>query len=416
MSLNKVFPFSGKQEQYLQDSQSKINSIDGSVRSGKNFTQNARMLYAVQNEPHSDPKSDIAFLGTNKDAVEKNFLNYFFTLIDKKNYTYNSQKGKGRMFGRNFYNFPAKNKDHYKTIQGSNLGLALGTEVTLWDKEVYYELIARLSAIEDSRAFLDMNPESKYHWYYKEVIQNKDYTSRQFTRHQFRLEDNLSLTAQTIEDLKVLYGKGSLRYQRKIQGLWVVADGVIFSQFNPELNTFDKYFRPGKNVRWISAIDYGTVNPFVCGLFCEINGTYYLYDTYVYDKGKEKRQDDGWYREKILEFYGDRDIQALYIDPSAANFIAEINNHTTLPVKEAFNSVDEGIGTMTTHIVNKTLMINETLDFVLDEMTTYSWCDKSILLGKEKPLKVNDHAMDMIRYCLESESKIIDPFAAWRGI
>ena len=117
MSLAKVYPFSGPQLNYLENSQAKINSIDGSVRSGKNFTENARMLYAVQNEPFSDPKSDIAFLGTTKDAVERNFLNDFFKLIGKKNYSYNSQKGKGKMFGRNFYTFPAKNKDHYKTIR-----------------------------------------------------------------------------------------------------------------------------------------------------------------------------------------------------------------------------------------------------------------------------------------------------------
>ena len=48
------------------------------------------------------------------------------------------------------------------------------------------------------------------------------------------------------------------------------------------------------------------------------------------------------------------------------------------------------------------LLVNKACTGLLDEFGLYRWDDKAALLGVEKPVKENDHAMDALRYFVNS--------------
>ena len=48
------------------------------------------------------------------------------------------------------------------------------------------------------------------------------------------------------------------------------------------------------------------------------------------------------------------------------------------------------------------LPIYERCTGLLDELGTYLWDEKAALRGEEKPVKQNDHALDALRYYVNS--------------
>ena len=54
-------------------------------------------------------------------------------------------------------------------------------------------------------------------------------------------------------------------FKRYIQGLWCVAEGLVYSMFDEDKNVKDKHMTGEKE--WVVSVDYGTVNPFAAGLW-----------------------------------------------------------------------------------------------------------------------------------------------------
>lgn len=86
--------------------------------------------------------------------------------------------------------------------------------------------------------------------------------------------------------------------------------------------------------------DYGTVNPFSCGLWGEREGTWYRLREYYYDSRREGRQktDEEYYAE-LETLVSGLPIHAVIVDPSAASFIACIRRHQTYRAIPAQNEV-----------------------------------------------------------------------------
>ena len=49
-------------------------------------------------------------------------------------------------------------------------------------------------------------------------------------------------------------------FKRYIQGLWCVAEGLVYSMFDEDKHVKDKHMTGEKE--WVVSVDYGTVNPF----------------------------------------------------------------------------------------------------------------------------------------------------------
>ena len=96
--------------------------------------------------------------------------------------------------------------------------------------------------------------------------------------------------------------------------------------------------------RFCVSCDYGTVNPCSMGLWGEQRGRWYRLAEYYYDARREGacRTDEEHY-EQLERLCGNRKIERVIVDPSAASFIACIRRHGRYWVEPAKNGVLEGI-------------------------------------------------------------------------
>ena len=107
-----------------------------------------------------------------------------------------------------------------------------------------------------------------------------------------------------------------------------------------------------------------------------------------------RRTDEEHYRE-LEKLAGDRYINSVIVDPSAASFIECIRKHGRFKVRPAKNSVISGIRAAATLIDMKKIFVCRNCKDILKEFSLYRWNEKS---SEDAVIKENDHAMDDMRY------------------
>jgi PBSX family phage terminase large subunit len=206
------------------------------------------------------------------------------------------------------------------------------------------------------------------------------------------MEDNLCLSGDIKRRYEGLYS--GVFYDRYIRGLWVVAEGLIYTCFNPALHVVPTAERAYD--RYVISCDYGTVNPFSCGLWGRCAGKWYRVAEYYFDSRRERRQQtDAEYYGQLCKLAGNRRIASVIADPSAASFIETIRRGGRFHVEAADNAVLDGIRDVSTRLRQGELFINDCCADCIREFGLYRWDEKS---PADKPVKADDHAMDDVRY------------------
>lgn len=88
------------------------------------------------------------------------------------------------------------------------------------------------------------------------------------------------------------------------------------------------------------------------------------------------------------------------IDPSAASFIAMLKKRGRYKVRKADNAVADGIRETATAMKRGKIKISARTPNLIKEIQGYVWDDTK---GDDVPLKVNDHAMDAMRYFVRTK-------------
>ena len=132
------------------------------------------------------------------------------------------------------------------------------------------------------------------------------------------------------------------------------------------------------------------------GLWGFQNGVWYRFDEYYYSSRLEGHQktDEEYYCD-LESLCGDRKIEAVIVDPSAASFIECIRRHGRFRVIPAKNDVTDGIRKVQSAFRQGQIKISPLCKGAIKEFSLYRWDEKA---GKDSPKKENDHAMDEIRY------------------
>ncbi|MBP5580293.1 MAG: PBSX family phage terminase large subunit, partial [Ruminococcus sp.] len=148
--------------------------------------------------------------------------------------------------------------------------------------------------------------------------------------------------------------------------------------------------------RYVISCDYGTVNPSSFGLWGLHDGVWYRLREYYYSSKREGicRTDEEHYA-ALEELAGDRTVEKIIVDPSAASFIECIRRHGRFRTVKADNDVISGIRQVSSVLKQGKLRFHSSCRDILREFTLYSWNEKS---GADAPVKENDHAMDDMRY------------------
>lgn len=82
----------------------------------------------------------------------------------------------------------------------------------------------------------------------------------------------------TLDELRKYSG---VFYDRFIRGLWVVAEGLIYTMFNKDFHVVPDAPRPYD--RYYISIDYGTANPTSMGLWARAGGKWHRIREYYYN-------------------------------------------------------------------------------------------------------------------------------------
>lgn len=291
------------------------------------------------------------------------------------------------LFGRDCYAIGADKVNQVSKIQGAGLSYCYGDEVTTWSEPVFQMLKSRL---DKPGACFDgtCNPDSPRHWFKVFLDSGSDVYQMPFV-----IDDNTFLEPSFVRNLKGEYA-GTVYYDRFILGRWSLAEGRIYDMFNREKHTVEE--PPGQCSMYYVSMDYGTLNPTAMLLWGKCNGTWYLLNEYYHSGRTSKQQKtDEEYYEELVKLAGDLPIRAVIIDPSAASMSTTIRAHGRFVVIPADNAVVDGIRTTAKALNAGQIKICRCCTHTIEEAECYVWDDKST---EDKPLKVNDHAMDAMRY------------------
>lgn len=384
-------PLSPKQIQSFNEANKRFNIWVGAVRSGKTYSSILKLIDIIKNGP---PGAGM-IIGVNRDTIQRNVLLELYKFLGFS--PPSTKTTETKLYGRNIYFVGAHDEGAVRRIQGSTLAFAYVDEATCIPQPFWRMLLSRLS-VSGSQLLATCNPEGPAHWLKKEFIDREN--ELDLAHWHFNLEDNPSLDPKYKEDLKKEYT--GMWFKRYILGEWAVAHGLVYDSFDND-NIYEHPQEPPNY--YIVGIDYGTTNA-TAAVLCGIRPTRWPQITveaeYYYDsakKGRSKADDE--LADDIKEFIGWRNVYAVYVDPAAASFKVALRQKE-LPVIDANNDIISGIRTTSRFIGNKNIVIQKGCKTLIEHIQSYSWCPKSADRGEDRPLKVNDHSCDSLRYAIYS--------------
>lgn len=364
-----------------------LNILSGSVRSGKTWISLVLWAFWVASMP-----KDGNYLMTAKTitSLRRNCLDLLQEQVGAKNFTYNLSRKEGRLFGRLIYLEGCNDARSESKIRGMTLHGAYCDELTQFTHDFFEMLLTRLS-VPKAKLFATTNPDSPKHWLWAQYLERRDELDLLYL--EFLIEDNTFLDPEFVERQKLLHR--GVFYDRFILGRWVLAEGLIYlAQANGEGVVPEGPQR--RYTRYFVSVDYGTVNPFSAGLWGYSGGVWYRLREYYWDSRKKARQlTDGEYYTALDSFIGGLPVDAIIIDPSAASFITCIRRAGKYRSVPADNDVMNGIRRTAEAFAAGKIKVNECCTNTIAEFGAYRWDEDA---GKDAPIKENDHAMDDIRY------------------
>lgn len=384
-------PLTAKQNDYLMNYTHRWNFKGGATGSGKTYLDVCatipKRLEATRGE------GLIVLMGNTRGTLERNIL-------DPMREVWPGLVGNIRadntvdVWGKKCYALGADNKKHVQRIQGATFEYVYGDEVTTWAQDVFEMLKSRLRC---PHSYFDgtYNPAGPNHWLKKFLESGADVYNQNYI-----IDDNCYLPQHFVDNLKQEYA-GTVYYDRYILGRWALAEGLVYPMFSRAKHVYSiaPWEIDGADDvagEYYISIDYGTMNPTSIGLWRIYHGVAYRTAEYYYSGRDSKRQlTDEEYYYQLEALAGNRDIEYVVVDPSAASFIATIRQHGRFSVLPAKNAVLDGIRKTASAINSGKIMIHESCQNIIREFESYCWDEK---IGEDTVIKENDHAMDDMRY------------------
>lgn len=365
---------------------------DGSIRSGKTVSMTVGFVLwsmsTFNNQLFAICGKTIESLRRNIILQMHDWLPADFSIVERRSenkliITSNGRKNTYHMFG-------GRDESSYMLIQGMTLAGVMFDEVALMPRTFVEQAQARCS-VPGSKYWFNCNPGSPEHWFYKEWV--KKHKEKNTLRLHFTMDDNFALDPKIKARYESMYS--GVFYQRYIKGLWVLAEGVIYQAFTKDhiVPTV-----PRKYTKYYASMDYGIQNPTAILLFGLYKGVWYQIKEFYHsgrDTGKQKTDEE--YYDDLCTLVGDLPVDTLIIDPSASSFIALVRKRKRFRVRKANNDVLDGIQHTATMLQECQLLVNDCCEHTIQEFGLYSW-QQNKTGGADKPIKENDHAMDAVRY------------------
>lgn len=273
-----------------------------------------------------------------------------------------------------------------------------------WHKDVFDMLKSRL---DKPYSCFDgtCNPDNPRHWFKEFIDSDADIYCQEYC-----IDDNAFLAKEFVDNLKKEY-YGTVLYDRYILGKWVLAEGLVYSNFKESRTCVDEIEDKGYCEYYVS-LDYGITNPFAAILWMVERRCAYAVDIYYFDSKKEGyRKTDEEHYASLDRMIGDRVIQSIILDPSCTSFKETILRHDKYDYQNADNEVLCGIENTTILLNTEYLKILKSkCQPLIDEFGLYRWNSESL---KDEVIKENDHCCDAARYFVNTVLKYEFDWLDW---
>lgn len=407
--INQVFqfrPFSKKQRKVLNwwCDTSPVKDYDGiiadgAIRSGKTVSMSLSFVMWAMSSFNGQ---NFAMCGKTIGSFRRNVLFWLKLMLRSRGYQVTDHRADNLVIVTRgdtenyFYIFGGKDERSQDLIQGITLAGVFFDEVALMPESFVNQATGRCS-VDGSKFWFNCNPDGPYHWFKLNWIDKcKD---KNLLYLHFTMDDNLSLSEKVKERYRSMYT--GVFYKRYIQGLWSMAEGIIYDMFDPDkhVKKISDFIGNLLNAGRYVSIDYGTQNATAMLLWNKgTDKIWYCTREYYYsgrDEGKQKT--DSEYADDLKEWMNGVNIRAIIVDPSAASFIAELRKRG-YKVLKANNDVEDGIRLVGTMLNQGKIAFSDSCVNTIKEFGSYIWDEKASEHGEDRPVKEHDHAMDAVRY------------------
>ena len=398
--------FSEKQNEFFNNASHRWNLQVGATRSGKTYTGFFMIPKRIRKRINKDGLSVI--LGVSKTTIERNVLEPMRNMYGSSLVGNISSNNTCYLFGEMVHCLGAEKVSQVSKLRGASIKYCYGDEVADWNPEVFELLKSRLDK-PYSRFDGALNPESPHHWLKNFIDSDADIYNQQYT-----IFDNPFLTDEFVQNLCREY-EGTVYYKRYILGEWALAEGLIYPMYQTAIVDSLPDQRASE---YVVSIDYGTMNAFAAILWSKRGDTWYAEREYYYsgrDTGLQKTDQeyaedlDKWIQDIWEERKEHRTFSMLagdvvqkiptIIDPSAASFITLLKKNEWSKVRQADNAVLDGIRETAVALqIGRVKVLNSLVNWK-KEIGGYVWDNSE---KDEKPIKINDHLMDSMRYFVKT--------------
>ncbi len=365
----------------------RLNILEGSVSSGKTWISLVLWGFWVATMPQTQ---QYLMCGKTLTTLKRNCLVLLEELFGGANFRYSVPAKEAYLFGRRILLEGANDGAAEAKIRGLTLQGAYCDELTLISHDFFEMLLSRLR-VPRAKLFATTNPDSPEHWLKKEYLERGE--ELDLLDVHFGIDDNTTLDRAYVDAIKREYT--GVFYDRFILGQWCLAEGTIYPQFDRNVHIRERSPVDEARGKWYISIDYGTLNAFSAGLWVYDGQVAYRAAEWYYSGRETRRQlTNSQYVERVKQLAEGRKIEAVIVDPSAASFIAELHTNG-FHVLKGKNDVVEGIRRVAVQLEQKHVFFSPSCKDCIREFALYRWDEKS---GADKPIKENDHAMDEVRY------------------
>ncbi len=286
------------------------------------------------------------------------------------------------------------------------------------------------------KGFITSNPNGHdwiYSWFVKQDHFNNDAAKKDYRLIRAPSTENIHLPDGYVESMLSTWS--AERIKREIEGSFDSFEGMIYTEFRRDVHVIQPFRVPDDWTR-VVGIDHGYRNPtsWIWGAVDYDENVYIYREFYEREwlieeicKGNKKKNQVG-----VLSLCKGEKISQARIDPSvravrgATGFsdwdVYQDNLPKDFPLMLANNDVQTGIDRVKSYLkinqrTNKPrLFIFNDCHNLLDEFSKYRYkqlthSQAGKINEKEEPVKVDDHAMDALRYLIMSRPDAPDPKA-----
>lgn len=279
-------------------------------------------------------------------------------------------------------------------------------EANALDEDDHNLILTRMrgNAANWTQIIYTTNPDRPNHWINQRLI-----IGGEASVYYSKAQDNPHNPKEYLKTLDSLTGVMRLRLR---DGLWVMAQGAVYDNFDPHIHVKRRNSKHFKS--WYIAMDEGFTNPAVILLVGEdVDGRWHVSREW-YKRGKlasEVVKKARHYYDLMLRYK--KSVSALAVDAAAAGLIAELRNNN-MPALSAKGRVLDGIQAIQDRLAKQPdglprLTVDPRCYNMVNEFQSYTWKKGNSGESKDEPNKENDHTMDAIRYlddCIQKNAVI----------